>query len=489
MSTDLAVRENESTALAAFNQEQAAGALSHILGSGDLGRLTNEQRVGHYLDVCQSLGLNPRTRPFDWIEFYDPQTKAKKLQLYPNRSCAEQLRRQHQISVRVIRREPIGMNTDEPMFVVEVEGTTPTGRIGTAIKYVPLTGQRQGGGTYRLSGQQLANAYMKAETGAFRRLTFSMVGMASPPDVEELGRVKVVTVDGTGQVLEAPTVEQKALAADPGMAAAIGEVTYETAERAPSPFVDVADQAARPEELERPKADGPRPSFRPSDEQIKRWLGAWFAIVDETPWDTKEARALFVGEWCEEQVWPQAKRTDSLHTCFARCTEAEAGDLLAKIRAVVGVWRDGQAADPDGELGGIDGLTDTQVAEEVGRQARGGRTYEQLFPDDEAPQTASTPPSGLTEKGHASAVLTGAPVATPALERPDWSRQHSRAKLFELYDAWAAKMRRLDTAWTPENVKRLSDEALLAAVRGLVGQAVSLEEYLDQADDESQADD
>lgn len=374
MNTDLARQTDEPRDLAVADPEQAAGALAHVLGAGDLARLTNEQRVGHYLDLCRSLGLNPRSRPFDWIEFYDPQTKAKKLQLYPNQSCAAQLRRQHQISVRVVKKEAIDRDTDSAMYLVEVEGTTPTGRTGFASKYVPLVGMGQDRRTYPLKGQQLANAYMKAETGALRRLVLSMVGMVSPPEMDELRHPQIVTVDGTGRILENPTVEQKALAADPGMAAAIGEPTYESAQSAPSPFVDVADQRVRPDELERPKREGPPSSFRASDEDVKRWCGAWFAIVDETPWDTKEARARFVDEFTE--AWPEAKRTDSLRTMFARSTADEAMDFLAKIRAVVSIWQDGQAAEERGEpeIGSDVGLTTTQAAEEIVRQ-EGARSY------------------------------------------------------------------------------------------------------------------
>lgn len=338
MTTDLAPIESGSQHLVQASPEHAAAALSHILGTGDLSQLTNEDRVAHYLDVCGSLGLNPRTRPFDWIEFYDPQTKAKKLVLYPNRSCAEQLRRQHQISVRVVRREPVGSGTDDAMFVVEVEGTTPTGRTGTAIKYVPLTGTRQGGGTYRLSGQQLANAYMKAETGAMRRLTFSMVGLASPPDMEDLSRARVVVVDGTGQVLDHPTPEQKMLAENPALARVINEPTYETtggAERAP--LAGTAGQAVRPDEIEQPQRPaGPPPSFRASEEDVKRWLGAWFAAVKGLSLDTEDARHAYVTGWTRDELgWPQAKQTDSLRTMFARMTDREAGDFLAHVRALM----------------------------------------------------------------------------------------------------------------------------------------------------------
>src|SRR4051812_44594734 len=112
--TALAI-SSEPQDLALPDREQPAAALAEILATGNLAKLTNEQRVAHYLNLCRSLGLNPASRPFDWIEFYDPQTKAKKLQLYLNGGGAAQLRRLHQISCWFTRRD-----NEDGMRVVEV---------------------------------------------------------------------------------------------------------------------------------------------------------------------------------------------------------------------------------------------------------------------------------------------------------------------------------------------------------------------------------
>lgn len=316
--TQAMARREQNTAIA--NHEDASAALSHILGTGDLAQLSDEQRVGHYLDVCQSLGLNPRTRPFDWIEFYDPETKGKKLTLYPNRSCAEQLRRQHQISIRVVRREPVG-----ELFVVEVEGTTPTGRVGTASKYVSVL-DRQG---QRLRGNQLANAYMKAETGAFRRLTFSMVGMASPPDLDELSRPKVVVVDGTGRVLDNPTEEQKALAADPDMARVLREPTYETtAQAADAPLSGHASQAPTIDELTPSARPGPAVSLRCD---ANKWRAAYFGATADTHLETAEGRREFLARYTAD--YTPALRTDSLSDFLKRATDSQAEQMTVAARA------------------------------------------------------------------------------------------------------------------------------------------------------------
>lgn len=326
MTTDLARQTDEQPNTALANPEEATAALTHYLGTGDLSRLSGEQKAALYLDTCTSLGINPRTRPFDWIEFYDPETKSKKLTLYPNKACADQLAYQHRIRVRTVEEKIVGT-----LFKVVVEGTMLDGRTETNVSYLDLT-DRDGN---QLRGQRLGNAFMKGHTKAKRRLVFGMLGMMSPPDLDDLQRVRVVTVDGAGNVLANPTIEQRALAERPEMAQAIGEPTYEsTAEQWPAGaniFDGATDQRPRIDELELPKREGPRPSFRASDEDVKRWLGAWFAAVKGTPLDTDEGRHLWVEEFtC---TWPEAKQTTSLRTMFMRSTPEEAEDALARARA------------------------------------------------------------------------------------------------------------------------------------------------------------
>lgn len=334
MTTDLAIQDQHDLAVA--NREEAAGALQHILATGDLSKLSNEQRVAHYLDICQSLSLNPRSRPFDWLVLDG------KLVLYPNKSCAEQLRREHQISVKVTRREIVG-----DLFVCEVEGRTPSGRTDEASKYVPLIGTRG-----RLVGKDLANAFAKAETGAKRRLVLSMVGLASPPDPEEVKGARFVVVDGNGNVLEHPTQQQRYLAQTPTAAAAIGEPTFETAAAANrAPLAGSPDQQVRADELERAApTDAPRPTFRASDEDVKRWCGAWFAAVKGTSLDDDGARHDYVEQWTRDELgWPEGKRTNSLRTMFARMTDREAGDFLAHVRAISDDERRSYLEDADQE--------------------------------------------------------------------------------------------------------------------------------------------
>jgi hypothetical protein len=330
---------DNATALAVLDQEAASSALEHILATGDLAKLSAKQRVGHYLNQCRSLGLNPISRPFDWLVLDD------KLVLYPNKSCTEQLGRAHQISVKILRRELVG-----DLFVCEVEGRTPSGLTNQATKYVPVTGRSRDGQAYRLAGSKLADAFAKAETGAKRRLILSMVGLSSPADADEVNRVRFVTVDAHGNILDNPTREQTYLAENPSAAKVIGEPTFETtATPDDDPLAEAAtSQAPQPGEIQRPPPPpGPRPTFKRSDDDSARLRGAWFAAVKETSLDDDDARHKFVRQWTALH-WPTAKQTESLRTFFARATDAEASDLLAHVRALADDERRA-AATPDEE--------------------------------------------------------------------------------------------------------------------------------------------
>lgn len=421
MTTDKAMATREpGGAIVPYDDEDAARSLAHVLGSGDLARLTNEQRVAHYLRLCHSLGVNPLSRPYDWL------VMDGKLVLYPNKSLAEQLRRQHEIRVQIVREESIDLDTDDPMYVVKVEGTTPTGRTDQATKYVPLTAYNsKTGKTYRLTGTQRANAYAKAETGAKRRLVFSMVGMASPPDPDETRGDRFVTVDGVGRIIDNPTQEQQALAEDPRMARAIGEPIYEDYAGSIS-YEGVADQRVRPEELERPRREGPRPTLHADVETCRR---RYFAIVEGTRYAEDDERHALIYRWTVEQGWPEAKRADSLPILFKRCTDREARDFLDYAEALAG--------------------------------------------SDKAAQAAPEPRPTVSPKVHAAALLTGAPIARFELpNEPDWGAWEAapphRPEVLREWETWTGAARKLDPASTFPEAETLSNAELLAALGGVV---------------------
>jgi hypothetical protein len=131
--------------------------LEQVLIGGDLSRLTEAQRLAYYRAVCQSLGLNPLTKPFEYL------TLNGKLRLYALRDCADQLRRLHGISISIVNRERL-----QDLYIVTARAKDRTGREDESTGAVPLG---------NLKGDALANALMKAETKAKRRVTLSLAGL------------------------------------------------------------------------------------------------------------------------------------------------------------------------------------------------------------------------------------------------------------------------------------------------------------------------
>jgi len=147
-----------------------ASFLEKVVIEGDLSVLTPEERMFYYKSVCQSVGLNPLTKPFEYIKLNN------KLTLYAKRDATDQLRSLRGISVQIIARETVG-----DVYVVTARATDNTGRTDESIGAVPLKG---------LSGETLANAFMKAETKAKRRVTLSISGLGL------LDETEVMTVPG-----------------------------------------------------------------------------------------------------------------------------------------------------------------------------------------------------------------------------------------------------------------------------------------------------
>jgi hypothetical protein len=145
--------------------------LEQVLIGGDLSELDASQRAEYYEAVCKSIGLNPLTKPFEYL------TLNGKLRLYALRDCADQLRRLHGISIYIANREKIS-----DIYVVTARAKDKTGREDESTGAVPMG---------HLKGDALANALMKAETKAKRRVTLSIAGLGWL-DETELDTVKGV---------------------------------------------------------------------------------------------------------------------------------------------------------------------------------------------------------------------------------------------------------------------------------------------------------
>ena len=150
-----------------FNQAHEGAALvpalsvgtkiEGVLVQGDLSKLTAEERVAYYYKLCKSLGLNPLTRPLEYLVL------SGRLVLYARKDATEQLRKLHGVSIIDVTTTRL-----EDVFVVTAKATDAAGRTDVATGAVSLAGLR---------GEALANALMKAETKSKRRVTLSICGL------------------------------------------------------------------------------------------------------------------------------------------------------------------------------------------------------------------------------------------------------------------------------------------------------------------------
>jgi|SRR5665213_1082981 len=161
-------------------------AIERALIGGDLEPLSVDQRLSYYRALCDSLGLNQLSKPFAYIKLNG------KLVLYATKDCTDQLRSIRQVSVTDLEvREVAGL------FVAVAKGSDSSGRCDMATGAVSCD---------KLAGEARANAMMKAETKAKRRLTLSLCGLGIIDESE------IETAPGA-RVVEAQSVPVPALPA------------------------------------------------------------------------------------------------------------------------------------------------------------------------------------------------------------------------------------------------------------------------------------
>lgn len=175
--------------------EATAEVLVKVLATGELNKLTETQKLAYYGEVCKTTGLNPYTRPFEFIILNG------KLTLYARKDATDQLRSLHNVSVRLVETKRI-----DDCYLVVAEASTPNGRVDSSTGAVSIAG---------LKGEAMANALMKAETKAKRRATLSICGLGMLDEteletirnVEHPGRVSRPTQHSTDRVIQGEVIE------------------------------------------------------------------------------------------------------------------------------------------------------------------------------------------------------------------------------------------------------------------------------------------
>lgn len=161
----------------------SAAIVERVVIQGDLAKLTPVERVDYYRSVCDSLGVNPLTKPFEYI------TLNGKLTLYALRGCADQLRKLHGVSVEIRSREIVN-----DLCIVTAHAVDSTGRSDEEIGAVSVAGLR---------GEPLANALLKATTKAKRRVTLSLCGLGwlDETEIESIPTARPVVVTEDGEIV------------------------------------------------------------------------------------------------------------------------------------------------------------------------------------------------------------------------------------------------------------------------------------------------
>jgi hypothetical protein len=170
------------TKLAVVDQD-AHAVMETVMLKGDLAQLTPEERNDYYMAVCKSVGLNPLTKPFDYIMLEG------RLTLYARKDCAEQLRKINGVSTHILSK-----TLEDDIYTVHISAKDRQGRededIGAVVMVYPAKMKtREGWKDHPKAGKPLkgldrANALMKAVTKAKRRVTLSISGLGLPDETE-----------------------------------------------------------------------------------------------------------------------------------------------------------------------------------------------------------------------------------------------------------------------------------------------------------------
>tara|TARA_R100001530_G_scaffold136253_1_gene116032 strand:+ start:1931 stop:2851 length:921 start_codon:yes stop_codon:yes gene_type:complete len=156
-------------------------AIERALMDGDLSALSADQKLAHYQSVCQTIGLNPLTKPFQYI------TLNGKLQMYALKGATDQLRKIYKIDCEIANTE-----TKADLYIVQVKVKDKYGRTDEDMGFAKIDG---------LKGDALGNAMLKAVTKAKRRATLSMCGLGML-DEDEVRTINDDKGDGWGKKKE-----------------------------------------------------------------------------------------------------------------------------------------------------------------------------------------------------------------------------------------------------------------------------------------------
>lgn len=156
--------------------------INEVLFKGDLKDLTQEQRLEFYHKTCDSMGLNPLTKPFVFVEMDYP----KRMTMAITKDGADQLRKIHGVSITKLEK---CLDESKGIYSVTAYASDRHGRVDVSEGIVVITHPlliydkksnsriTNPNGGKLLTGLEYANSLMKAESKAKTRVTKSIVGL------------------------------------------------------------------------------------------------------------------------------------------------------------------------------------------------------------------------------------------------------------------------------------------------------------------------
>lgn len=156
-----------------YPQDLSNRVLDNALVLNDLLGLTIEERRQYYVHVCQTLGLNPYTKPLKYIMLEG------KLTLYACKDATDQLRKINGISLEIVERS-VKQSGNGELIIVHVRAKDNTGRVDEDIGVVAVDKSKDKKNDDLIA----ANSMMKAVTKAKRRVTLSISGLGFLDETE-----------------------------------------------------------------------------------------------------------------------------------------------------------------------------------------------------------------------------------------------------------------------------------------------------------------
>ena len=147
-----------------LDEHTAAKVVESLVLRGDLSGLGPRERANHYIAVCHGLGLNPASKPLDYLRL-----NGKEI-LYPNKGATDQLAAIHKVTREIIDGPKVMDLAGTKLVYALCRASLPGGRFETSVATVPLVDP--------------VNVLMKVETKAKRRATLSILGLGMLDEME-----------------------------------------------------------------------------------------------------------------------------------------------------------------------------------------------------------------------------------------------------------------------------------------------------------------